>query len=178
VRVKTVSRMVLLSLSLATVTAHAADSASLEYATGNKSQFVRVGVQWNWEQQWFKSNGTHVSGYWDATLSEFRENRYQGTDATKSLTDIGITPVFRFETDDKKGLYAEAGIGAHYMSSIYDNNNRAFSTNFQFGDHIGVGYVMNSGWDVGMKIQHFSNGGIKHPNPGANFVVLKTAHTF
>lgn len=175
---KIISAALLASISVISFASHAADSASFEFGTGNKTQFVRFGAQWNWERQWFKSNGSHVSGYWDATVSQWRGNRYQGADATQNLTDIGITPVFRFENDDKKGLYAEAGIGAHYLSSIYDNNRRTFSTNFQFGDHIGVGYVLNSGWDVGLKIQHFSNGGIKHPNPGVNYAVVRVAHTF
>lgn len=176
--IKTVSKIFLVGLSLAALNGHAADSASIEYGTGNKTQFVRFGAQWKWDKQWFQSNGTHLGGYWDATLSQWRGNRYQGTDATQNLTDIGITPVFRFEADDKKGWYAEAGIGAHYLSSIYDNNNRKFSTTFQFGDHIGVGCVLSNGWDIGLKIQHFSNGGIKHPNPGANFAVLKAGYAF
>jgi hypothetical protein len=172
------SAVLLAGLSVVGVSSHAADSASVEFGTGNKSQIIRFGAQWNWEKQWFNSNGTHVGGYWDATLSQFRENRYQGTDTTKNIVDIGITPVFRLENDSRKGLYGEAGIGAHYMSSIYDNNHRSFSTNFQFGDHIGVGYVTDGGWDIALKIQHFSNGGIKHPNPGANFAVLKAGYKF
>jgi len=172
VQIKTLSTLIFVGFSLASTAVHAADSASLEYGTGNKSQFVRGGLQWQWDKQWFQSNGTHIGGYWDATLMALRENNYRGTNNTKNLADIGITPVFRWQRDDRQGIYAEVGIGAHYMSSIYDNNNRSFSTNFQFGDHIGIGYVAR-GWDIALKIQHFSNGGIKHPNPGANFLVLK-----
>ncbi|MFZ6775118.1 acyloxyacyl hydrolase, partial [Undibacterium sp. SXout7W] len=61
---------------------------------------------------------------------------------------------------------------------IYNNNGRQFSTNFQFGDHIGVGYVLNNGWDLSFKIQHYSNGGVKHPNPGGNFAVIKAGMAF
>ncbi len=156
----------------------AADSASFEFGTGNKSQLTRLGMQWNWERQWFKSNGMHLGAYWDATISVLHQGRYQNQEASKNIADVGITPVLRFQRDDRKGVYAEAGIGAHYMSSIYDNNHRTFSTNFQFGDHIGVGYVFDGGLNIGLKIQHFSNCGIQHPNPGANFVVLQTAHAF
>lgn len=176
--IKSATGILLALMLLLTSGAKAADAASFEFGTGNKSQLMRLGLQWNWEQQWFKSNGTHLGAYWDATMSVFHEGRYQNKAAIKNIGDVGITPVFRFQRDDKKGAYAEAGIGAHYMSSIYDNNHRTFSTNFQFGDHIGVGYVFAGGWDVGLKIQHFSNGAIKHPNPGANFVVLETAHSF
>ncbi|MFZ6770444.1 acyloxyacyl hydrolase [Undibacterium sp. Di26W] len=157
----------------------ALDSASLEFATGNKTKMLRAGLQSNWDNQWFSSNGTHVGGYWDATLAQWQGNSFQGkSGATQNLTDIGITPVFRFQNDSKKGFYGEAGIGLHMLSEIYDNNSRHFSTNFQFGDHIGVGYLTKEGWDLSFKIQHYSNGGVKHPNPGVNFAVLKAGYAF
>ena len=155
------------------------DSASLEVGTGNKTQLVRIATQWDWGSKWWQSNGTHIGGYWDLSLANFKENRFQNIkDRRQNLTDIGFTPVFRFQKDDKKGLYAEAGIGIHLMSHLYDNNGRRFSTAFQFGDHIGAGYVFNNGLDLGLRVQHFSNGGIKDPNSGANFAVIRTAYRF
>ncbi len=159
--------------------ASAADSASAEFATGNKTKMARIGLQWDWNKQWMQSNGTHVGGYWDATLAQWRGNKFQGTDgAYQNLIDIGITPVFRFQSDSRKGLYAEGGIGIHLLSGLYDNNGRKFPTVLQFGDHIGVGYVTESGVDISLKIQHFSNGSIKRPNPGVNYAVLKVGYAF
>jgi hypothetical protein len=156
-----------------------ADSVSGEFGTGNKTKMVRLGLQWDWKKEWFKSNGTHLGGYWDATIAGWQENAYQGVAGnTAHLVDIGITPVWRFESDSKKGFYGEAAVGAHLHSHIYNNNGRPFSTAFQFGDHIGVGYVTQDGWDIALKAQHFSNGAIKHPNPGMNMAVLKVAHSF
>lgn len=180
--VKKFSLIKVMSVSALTIAllphAHAVDSSSVEFATGNKTQFVRVGAQWNWQNKWFESDGRHIGAYWDGIISEWQQNDYQRTGANQRLTDIGITPVFRYQSDDKKGVYAEAGIGMHYLSKIYDNNGRTFSTNFQFGDHIGVGYVTDNGLDFALKVQHFSNGAIKHPNPGANFVVIKMAYKY
>lgn len=155
------------------------DSASAEFATGNHTKMLRAGAQWNWASQWWSSNGTHVGGYWDATLALWQGNHYQGVSGnTQNLMDIGITPVFRLQNDNKLGFYGEAGVGLHLLSEIYDNNGRHFSSNFQFGDHIGFGYVLKNGWDLGFKIQHYSNGGVKHPNPGVNYAVLKAGYTF
>ncbi|MFC5476550.1 acyloxyacyl hydrolase [Paraherbaspirillum soli] len=160
-------------------TSFAVDSASFELGTGNKSQLARVAAQWDWDSKWWQSNGTHIGGYWDLSLAEFRQDQYQNIPGQhKNLTDIGFTPVFRFQADDKKGLYAEAGIGVHLMSHLYDNNGRRFSTAFEFGDHLGAGYVFNNGLDLGVRLQHFSNGGIKHPNSGANFAVARAAYHF
>jgi lipid A 3-O-deacylase len=92
--------------------------------------------------------------------------------------DIGFTPVFRYENKSKLGLYAEIGIGAHLLSHTYNNNDDGLSTAYQFGDHIGVGYVFNKNWEVALKMQHFSNGGIKKPNSGVDYGVLKVAYRF
>lgn len=155
------------------------DSVSLEVADGNRTQFVRVGVQWDWAGKWWQSNGTHLGGYWDLGLSQWRGTRYQNTaGTTQNLTDIGLTPVFRFQRDDKLGTYGELGIGAHYLSDLYDNNGRQLSTHFQFGDLIGIGYVFSNKLDLGLRLQHFSNGGIKEPNNGVNFVVIKASYRF
>ena len=155
------------------------DSASFEFATGRKIQMVRFGVQSDWGTRWFQSNGTHLSGYWDTSLAKWRGNQYRDIpDTHQYLTDIGFTPVFRFERDDKKGAYAEGAIGVHRLSQLYDNDGRRLSTRFEFGDHLGAGYIFDNKWEVGMKLQHFSNGGYKKPNSGVNFIVAKVSTHF
>lgn len=156
----------------------AVDGVSLEAGTGDKVQMVRGGIQWDWQKRWWQSNGTHIGGYWDATLAQWRGTRFENRDARQNITVIGITPVLRFQRDTLKGVYAEAGIGAHLMSELYDNNGDRLSTSFQFGDHVAVGYVFNNNLDLGLKLQHFSNGSIKKPNNGVNFVILRLQHRF
>jgi len=169
----------LTSVQVAQAIDYAPDSASFEVGTGNKTQLVRAATQWDWDNKWWQSNGTHIGGYWDLSLAEFRENKYQNIpDQHRNLTDIGFTPVFRFQKDDKKGLYAEAGIGLHLMSHLYNNDGRRFSTAFEFGDHLGAGYVFSNGLDLGLRLQHFSNGSIKEPNNGADFAVMRVAYHF
>jgi hypothetical protein len=161
------------------IESYAIDSASAEFATGNKTQMARVGAQWKWDRQWLQSNGTHIGGYWDLTLAQWRGTQFQNVSGRKqNITSIGITPVFRFQRDTLKGPYAEAGIGIHYLSDLYNNNDRQLSTRFEFGDHLGIGYVFRNNLDVGLKIQHFSNGGIKQPNGGVNFAVVRVSYPF
>lgn len=140
---------------------------------------ARFGLQWAWGEKWWQSKGAHLGGYWDLSLAHWRGNRFQARpDHTQNLAAIGLTPVFRLQRDTLTGWYAEVGIGAHYLSEPYDNNGRRFSTRFQFGDHIGVGYVFPNRLDLGLKIQHISNGSIKNPNPGLNFAILRARHPF
>lgn len=155
------------------------DTASLEFGTTPKARMVRLGVQSQWEKRWFVSNGTHLAGYWDLSLAQWRTSAHRNVPGeSQNITNLGITPVFRFQANDKLGWYAEGGIGLNLLSQRYNNDGSELSTHFQFGDHIGAGYVLPNGWDVGMKIQHFSNGGFKKPNGGVNFLILKVARTF
>ncbi|MDO8651899.1 MAG: acyloxyacyl hydrolase [Undibacterium sp.] len=172
----------LLTISLALFMARPAlaiDSVSLELGAADQAQIARVGLQSQWQSQWWQSNGTHIGGYWDMTLAQWRGMRFRGqNDVHQNITDIGITPVLRFQADSKKGLFAEVGIGAHLLSDLYDNDGRQFSTRFQFGDHIGIGYVMQNRLTVSLSVQHFSNARIKQPNPGILFGVAKVAYAF
>ncbi|RJG07195.1 acyloxyacyl hydrolase [Noviherbaspirillum cavernae] len=157
----------------------AIDSTSLEFGAGDHTKMVRAGLQWKWQRQWWKSNGTHLGGYWDASLAQWRGNRFQDVKGnTQNITSLGITPVFRFQRDSMKGFYAEAGIGIHYLSERYDNGNRQLSTRFQFGDLLGIGYVFQNNLDVGIRLQHFSNGGYRQPNDGVNFAFVRVSYGF
>lgn len=151
----------------------AADSTSIEFGSGNKTKMVRLGMQWNWDRQWWRSNGTHLGGYWDLNFAHWRGEQYRDIPNTRqSINVIGITPVLRLQNNHLKGLYGEIGIGIRLLSEHYDNNGRQLSTKFQFSDHIGIGYVFANNLELGVKLQHFSNASIKKPNDGLNFISI------
>jgi len=157
----------------------APDSVSVDYATSAKVRMERLSVQKDWNVHWFESNGTHLDGYFDLTAGTWQEKQYKNVSGAKrDLWDIGLDPVFRWENVSKKGIYYEGGIGVHRLSNLYNNDTYRLSTLFQFGDHIGVGYVFNNNWEVGAKVEHFSNGGYRKPNTGINFFDMKVAYHF
>lgn len=165
-------------LAAAHIPAHAVDGASLEFGTGNSTQFARGSLQWNFQRAIYESDRIAIKGYWDLSLAQWRGNRYQNRPGEhQNLTEIGITPMFRIQQPGSK-FYGEAGIGAHLLSELYDNNNRKLSTALEFGSQLGIGYNISPRADVGLSIQHYSNGGIKHPNSGVNFVSLKVSYSF
>jgi len=63
---------------------------------------------------------------------------------------------------------------------VYRHSDKHFSTSFNFGDHVGVGYSFGAAKknEIALRLEHFSNAGIKHPNPGQNFVELRYVHHF
>ena len=155
------------------------DSASFEFGTGKKVRLVRVAVQSDWDARWFASNGRHVGGYWDVSAAYWRGTAYRNVPGQRqTIGVVGITPVFRYQRDEKLGWYVEGGIGANLFSELYNNDDNRLSTAFQFGDHLGVGYVTDNKWDLGLKIQHYSNASIKRPNSGVNFIIASARYSF
>ncbi|MDE2311408.1 MAG: acyloxyacyl hydrolase [Betaproteobacteria bacterium] len=151
--------------------AYAVDGVSIEYGKGNSADMVRVGALWNWDKSWLNDGDWHITGFWDASLGQWRGKSSVGNNQT--VTDIGITPVFRFEQKNPSGMapYVEGAIGFHLISPAFIYANRKFGSSFQFGDHVGFGVRLGDRrqFDLGYRYQHLSNGSIKEPNHGINF---------
>src|SRR4051812_4527409 len=110
--------------------AHAIDGWAVEAGSGNGVDMARVGVQWNWDKKWFQNGDWHVGGYWDLQVGQWN--------GASNITDIGLTPTFRLQNNSLRGGYLEGAIGFHYLSGKNITNAKQFSSNFQFGDHIGA----------------------------------------
>lgn len=152
----------------------AVDGLSFEAGRGNdKTDLWRAGVQWNWQQRWLAQRSWTLGAYWDLQLG-----RWSG--AREPVWDLSVTPVFRLERArrDRFVPYLEAAIGFHLLSTVRVSPRREFSTRFQYGDHLGVGlrFGEHHRWDMGLRLQHLSNGGLARPNPGINFLQLRLAY--
>jgi opacity protein-like surface antigen len=158
--------------------ADAVDSVSLEVGSGDKTNMARIGAQWKWQSRWFDTGSWHLGGYWDLQLGYWRGDNSAGGNV--SLVDAGLTPTFRVQGSAPTGPYLEAAIGFHYLTSKRIHANKRFGTNFNFGDHVGAGvrFGERGRYDLGVRLQHLSNGGIKQPNPGINFAQLRFQYHF
>lgn len=160
--------------------AHAVDGVSVEVGNGDATDMWRVGVQWNWDKKWFTEGSWYLGGYWDLSLGAW--NGHSAAGGNTELGDVGLTPVFRFQQKTLSGIapYLEGAIGFHLISKTRINNDRAFGSSFQFGDHVGVGIRFGSKhqFDLGYRFQHLSNGGIQQPNQGINFNQLRFSYNF
>lgn len=159
------------------VSAGAVDGVSFEVGQGDAATMGRLGLQWNHGKQWLKGDRWHVGGYWDLSLGHWRRDALPGQN--DNLSEIGLTPVLRLQQNDNTGLYGEAGIGAHLLSKTSLGGKR-FSTSFQFGNHLGVGYRFGAkgALDLGIRYQHLSNASIKQPNNGINFTQVRLQYWF
>jgi lipid A 3-O-deacylase len=156
--------------------AYGSDGASFEIGSGvgNGAEMWRIGVYWDWKRKWLETGNWHVGGYWEAQVGQW------SGPGKRTVTDLGLTPVFRFQQTSpaKISPYVEAAIGFHLISPTSFDENRHFSTAYQFGDHIGAGarFGERGRYDLSLRFQHLSNGGIKQPNDGINFLQLRLQH--
>lgn len=169
-----------LTLALATTApAYTMDSLSLEAGTGNQTRLLRVGIQRAWDKNWTVLSNARLSGYWDISLAGWHGKRHQDRpDRQQTLVAVGLTPVFRLSSKEQSGPYLELGVGPHLLSKLYDNNRRQLSTRFQFGSHLGIGYMFENGLDLALRYQHYSNASIKKPNDGVNYTIVRFAYPF
>jgi len=162
--------------------AHALDGASFEVGQGeDDTELWRAGLQWSWKRRWFAERSWTLGAYWDLQLGRWSGPLKPG-EPHQEIWDLGITPVFRLERAARTALvpYFEAAIGFHLLSSVHINADTDFSTHFQYGDHLGAGVLFGEQqrYDLSVRAQHLSNGGLAHPNPGINFIELRAAVRF
>jgi lipid A 3-O-deacylase len=165
-------RLVILMLGCMATPALAIDGVSIEYGRGNMVEMSRVGAIWKWDRSWMNEGQYQVTAFWEASLGRWRG--YKPDDNNQSITEIGITPVFRLSKKNISGEvpYMEGGfIGLHLISPTFIYTNRKFGSSFQFGNHVGFGvrFGEHRQFDLGYRFQHLSNGDIKKPNQGINF---------
>lgn len=175
-------RLVLLAL-LISAPAGAIDGFALEYGEeqdGDPVELARVAMQWQWDDQWLARGNWYLGGYWDLTLAHWDNDHPER--ASSGIWDIGLTPVFRWQQKARSELspYVEAGIGAHLLSETSVAPDQKFSTNFQFGSHLGIGirFGKDHAFDLGARIRHLSNANIKKPNDGINFYEVRLSYWF
>ncbi|MFT7773587.1 acyloxyacyl hydrolase [Roseateles sp.] len=136
---------------------------------------LTTGLIWQGNVGRFLGDG-YLSLYWEVSLGRWSVDQPDGSTASSWVTQLGVTPVLRWSFGSGgRPWFVEGGIGANFLLPIYRSADRQFSTTFNFGDHLGFGYRFgqNQDQELVLRVQHYSNGGIKRPNPGQDFLQLR-----
>ena len=145
--------------------AHADNGLAVEIGHGDENtNLLRLSVTSTWRKGEPAAPDWHLVGYW-----EFSAGIWDNHD--ESTADVSATPVFRLA---RAAAYVEGAIGVHLVTS-HISAQRTFSSAFQFGTHVGAGYRFGPAqrYDLGLRVQHLSNGGLREPNPGINFLLVR-----
>ena len=129
-----------------------------------------------WKVPWHYDFGAGALGLFvEAALGRWHTGGHD--DSTAWPTQFSATPTLRFHPSMAPNWFGEIGVGANYIVPLFHSGQKRFSTEFNFGDHVAVGRAFGRS-DVSMRVEHFSNAGISHPNPGENFVQIRYAYRF
>ncbi len=144
------------------------------YGSGiDDTWMARVDGQWKWEQLSATGKSLEFQTRWQTSIGIWRGDR--------DVFNASLTPILRLQylaLGPDVLPYLEGAVGFHYISETRMKN-RVLSTNFQFGDHLGVGIRFGrNGLDLCYQFQHLSNASIKRPNAGINFHILRIGLAF
>jgi hypothetical protein len=106
-------------------------------------------------------------------VPEFGISQYRTTGTVTN--QIYFTPKLVYTTGTR--FTYDLGIGVSYLDNKQIGN-RPLGTNFEFTDHVGVSYRVAYNFQVGYRLNHISNAGIKEPNPGVNSQQLYLTYGF
>jgi lipid A 3-O-deacylase len=99
----------------------------------------------------------------------------------RSYTQVGVVPMLRYRFDSGQSpWFVDGGIGVSYLDGKYQRGSQAFSTQWNFSDHLGVGrnFGADRRHELGVYVKHVSNASIKKPNPGETFYQLRYGYRF
>jgi lipid A 3-O-deacylase len=156
------------------------DALFAQAGIGEHAGSISTGVQWNWHRLWPAWEGAHVSARIEATLGRWRAQTDTLSDHQEWATQVSVGPAMRLLSHSKAGWYLEAGLGPSAITPRFHRNDTELSTRFQFRSHVGVGLAWGSHGrhDVGLRLEHFSNAGLRQPNPGVNWLALRYTVAF
>lgn len=139
---------------------------------------VTGGITWPWAWR-STALGTEVSGQTEAFVSHWDAKRLNG--GRRGITQVGLVPMFRFRPEQGSSpWFVEGGIGVSSMDNRFMTPEKSFPTRFNFVDVVGVARSFGPARDqeIGLRVQHVSNAGIRRPNPGQNMLLLRYGASF
>ncbi len=136
----------------------------------DKIDIYRLGLRKDFDSKWAESKVGYFSGYY-----ELSANYWKWKD--ESNFGVALSPVFAYYLNfgDFKP-YLEAGIGVSFWQKTHIKR-RNMSTHFHFEDRVGVG-ARYKNFDFSFRYMHYSNAGIKNPNPGIDIFIGSISYKF
>jgi lipid A 3-O-deacylase len=105
----------------------------------------------------------------EATVGVWHSVAVGDAGAPQLSLQLGLKPAARWGFGH--GWFVEAGVGLNFVATRYRAGDRRFSTRLNFGDHIALGlrFGERRQHELQLRVEHFSNAGLRKPNPGEDF---------
>ena len=136
------------------------------------TQTGEIGVVWPWAWRHDTAEG-QLSGLTEAFISRWST---RDGDQRLAFTQFGVLPLLRHRAEQGRSpWFLEFGVGVSVTDRTFRAGNRQLGTRFNFADAVGGGRSFGAGnrQELSLRFTHFSNAGIRKPNPGENSVRLR-----
>ena len=151
------------------------DGAALQAGLGkNGTSMAGVALLWDWDFERLRRKA-ELTAHTELMVNRWRYDAADGV-GKDQLTQLVLLPTLRMRlARGASPWFIEMGIGASFTDRAYETPRKRFSTRWNFYDVLGVGHTFGADGrhEVGLRLNHVSNGGFRHPNPGENFVQLR-----
>ena len=149
----------------------AVDRVSVDAGTGDGVDIVGIGIGSADWKQWSLDNDWALSLYGKGAVALWQGRDHDAENG--HVVDFGAYPVLHLEPNTTAQIspYFEESVGINLLSKTQINDSRQFSTAFQFGEFLGAGVAFGEKrhYELGLRVQHVSNGNIKFPNDGLTY---------
>ena len=154
------------------------DAVFSQLGAGSATDSWSVGGQWHWRRAWLIRDSLLLRGRWDLAVGRWRAEGSDGDDDW--VTQLSAVPTLRLSGLSGRGWYAELGSGPSMLMPVFHSRELSFSTEFNFESHLAIGRTLGGRGehDLGLRIEHFSNAGIRDPNPGMDFASMRYTYRF
>lgn len=144
-------------------------SYSIDYIHGEGNvDGIKVAMQFHTD--YLKKYSKNMSIYFESSINLWKYGVQNRHDTNFVLA---ISPVFQYPIGaiNNFEMFAEFGIG---LSLLNDTKfaGKNVSTHYQFEDRLGImtRFGKNNANQISLRYFHYSNGGLKKPNPGLDFI--------
>jgi hypothetical protein len=151
----------------------APDQLFIQASAGESTQAMTGGVQWELGQRSIRDGAVSIAVYLETTFGRWRSETRQRTFNSWS-SQITLSPAARISKRDGP-WFLDVGVGPSWITPLFQNDQKHFSTTFNFRSHLGFGRVLGNSrrHSVDLRVEHYSNAGIRRPNPGVNLIGLR-----
>ena len=127
---------------------------------------------WILEKKWSVGDDWQLGGH-----MEFSSAAWQDKERVSALAAM---PVLRIERSSSSVVpYIEGAVGLNLLSQVEANGNVS-AMRLQLTDHLGAGLRFGGQrrHEIGLRLQHLSDGGVGQPNPGMVFGQVRYQYNF
>jgi lipid A 3-O-deacylase len=154
------------------------DGVSLQAGGGEGTGMAGVGIIWNWNFEALRR--AELTAHTELMLNGWHADAVDG--GHRNYAQVVLLPTLRMRLDrGASPWFFELGVGPSYLNKHFQTPDKEFGTQWNFYDVLGAGYTLGGPQgkqEIGLRLAHISNAGIRKPNPGQDFLQLRYVHWF